>query len=223
MTSPIGVDQWKEYFQSHFSSKSPPPPCRMETIWEQHQRRPQEDPIPLGSHNRRLTKPTPPTSPSIPDISSTFQFLSEESFNNVVSKLLCSLSNGTSSGFDFISAEFLKYARVRVQQEGRQQQKQFRHILLPVLCKFFFRMFQYGSINDSWKVAKISPLFKKGQTSQPIPYRMLAVNSILYRLYSNTLRVFTAKGLAISTRYRLLSLVSIQAEMPCNRCSSSGI
>eukprot|EP00983_Pelagomonas_calceolata_P046483 1140199-Pelagomonas_calceolata.AAC.2 len=39
-----------------------------------------------------------------------------------------------------------------------------------------------------WKVAKITPLYKKGSVLDPGDYRMLAVSGTLYRLYANVLR-----------------------------------
>ncbi|KAJ9530368.1 hypothetical protein QJQ45_000738 [Haematococcus lacustris] len=45
----------------------------------------------------------------------------------------------------------------------------------------------------AWKVARISPLFKDTDPTDPNKYRMLAVSSVLYRLYANVLRhVLTA-------------------------------
>ncbi|KAJ9522047.1 hypothetical protein QJQ45_005104 [Haematococcus lacustris] len=50
-----------------------------------------------------------------------------------------------------------------------------------------------GIIPAAWKVARISPLFKNTDPTDPNKYRMLAVSSVLYHLYANVLRhVLTA-------------------------------
>ncbi|KAJ9522533.1 hypothetical protein QJQ45_008387 [Haematococcus lacustris] len=50
-----------------------------------------------------------------------------------------------------------------------------------------------GIIPAAWKVARISPLFKDTDPTDPNKYGMLAVSSVLYRLYANVLRhVLTA-------------------------------
>ncbi|KAJ9511081.1 hypothetical protein QJQ45_002827 [Haematococcus lacustris] len=54
-------------------------------------------------------------------------------------------------------------------------------------------MMRTGIIPAAWKVARISPLFKDTDPTDPNKYRMLAVSSVLYRLYANVLRhVLTA-------------------------------
>jgi hypothetical protein len=46
-----------------------------------------------------------------------------------------------------------------------------------------------GIVPGSWKVARLSPLFKnKGPLLAPDSYRMLAVSSVFYRLYANVVR-----------------------------------
>jgi len=45
-----------------------------------------------------------------------------------------------------------------------------------------------GVLPGAWKVARISPLYKKGPLREAASYRMLAVSSVLYRLYANALR-----------------------------------
>ncbi|KAJ9531186.1 hypothetical protein QJQ45_001015 [Haematococcus lacustris] len=54
-------------------------------------------------------------------------------------------------------------------------------------------MMRTGIVPAAWKVARISPLFKDTDPTDPNKYRMLAVSSVLYRLYANVLRhVLTA-------------------------------
>lgn len=97
-------------------------------------------------------------------------------------KALGALRIGTATGFDILPAEFLKYATC-TDPDGSS-----RNLLLPPLCKLFHHLLTQGPLPNLWKQAKISPLYKKGEVGQPGSYRMLAVNSILYRLYANVLR-----------------------------------
>jgi hypothetical protein len=45
-----------------------------------------------------------------------------------------------------------------------------------------------GTLPSAWKVARITPLYKKGPVLEPKSYRMLAVSSVLYRVYANVVR-----------------------------------
>ncbi|KAJ9516284.1 hypothetical protein QJQ45_001098 [Haematococcus lacustris] len=77
---------------------------------------------------------------------------------------------------------FIKHARTV--EEGVTT-----YLLLPLLATWFHSMMRTGA----WKVARISPLFKDTDPTDPNKYRMLAVSSVLYRLYANVLRhVLTA-------------------------------
>ena len=51
-----------------------------------------------------------------------------------------------------------------------------------------------GVLPAAWKVARISPLYKKGPLLQPASYRMLAVSSVLSRVYANALRTPVTEG-----------------------------
>ena len=106
-------------------------------------------------------------------------------FNAIILRCITNLKNGTSTGFDYLPAEFLKFARIEMDSPNFQS---FRHLLAPTISSLFFRMMNDHTMNDSWKCAKLCPLFKKGPSNLPQSYRMLAINSVLYRLYSNVLR-----------------------------------
>jgi len=49
-------------------------------------------------------------------------------------------------------------------------------------------MLEKAEIPACWKIARITPLYKKGSVVDPGNYRMLAVSGTLYRLYANVLR-----------------------------------
>ena len=98
-----------------------------------------------------------------------------------VGRALSRLKSGTASGLDDLPASFLKGARVR--QDG-----EWRHVLCPLLSELFLVCMKEGVLPGAWKIARITPLYKKGPLLQPVSYRMLAVSSVLYRLYANALR-----------------------------------
>ena len=73
-------------------------------------------------------------------------------------------------------------------------------------------------IRDRWKVAKIIPLYKKGQLLDPGNYRMLAVSGTLYLLYANNvLRVrLSQTGVKLGIRFLMHSLVVILVGTHCS-------
>jgi hypothetical protein len=84
---------------------------------------------------------------------------------------------------DGINAAFVKLAVVVDETHST-------HLLVPVLAKMFFRFFSCSVIPSSWKVARLTPVYKKGDTLLPDNYRLLAVSPVLYRLYSNCISQF---------------------------------
>ena len=103
-------------------------------------------------------------------------------FTGIVQKQLAAMPVETAPGFDGLCAPFLKYAVVK---DGEV------NVLLGVLSQLMHKMMSIGKIPDSWKQARISPLWKgEGDVSDPGKYRMLAVSSVLYRLYANVLRAY---------------------------------
>ena len=98
-----------------------------------------------------------------------------------VGQALARMKADTAAGLDDVPAAFIKHARVR---DGRE----WRHVLAPLLSELFVVCMRDGVLPAAWKVARISPLYKKGPLLQPTSYRMLAVSSVLYRIYANALR-----------------------------------
>jgi hypothetical protein len=88
------------------------------------------------------------------------------------------MSADTAAGFDGLPASFLKFASTADDS----------HVLLPLLSLWFARLLDLGQVPTDWKCARISPLFKEGDPADPSKYRMLAVSSVLYRLFANVLR-----------------------------------
>eukprot|EP00983_Pelagomonas_calceolata_P045374 1139705-Pelagomonas_calceolata.AAC.2 len=93
----------------------------------------------------------------------------------------------TSPGFYAVAAPFIKYAEKRVPAvNGRGTDRM--NVLAPYIARLFAVMMEKAEIPACWKVAKITPLYKKGSMLDPGNYRMFAVSGTLYRLYANVLR-----------------------------------
>jgi hypothetical protein len=95
------------------------------------------------------------------------------------------MTASSSPGFEEFSAPFLKYA-----YPGNEKEK---NVIVPYLANLFHVALSEKHISACWKIAKISPLYKKGSKLDPNNYRMLAVSGTLYRLYANILRELVTK------------------------------
>eukprot|EP00983_Pelagomonas_calceolata_P045339 1139688-Pelagomonas_calceolata.AAC.8 len=62
------------------------------------------------------------------------------------------------------------------------------NVLAPYFACLFAAMMEKSETLACLKVAKITPLYKKGSVLNPGNYRVLAVSGTLYRLYANVLR-----------------------------------
>ncbi len=97
------------------------------------------------------------------------------------------LKGSSSSGLDMVATPFLKYAVHYVPRaEGRGFHAE--HVLLPLLAQLSLLSFESARAPADWKVAKITPLYKKGPMLDPNSYRMLADSGTMYRLYANVIR-----------------------------------
>eukprot|EP00983_Pelagomonas_calceolata_P054818 1143868-Pelagomonas_calceolata.AAC.3 len=64
-----------------------------------------------------------------------------------------------------------------------------------------------AEISACWKVAEITPLYKKGSVLEPGNHCMLAVSGTLYRLYANVTKAFALPAsmyACISTLWHLV-------------------
>ncbi|KAJ9529264.1 hypothetical protein QJQ45_007943 [Haematococcus lacustris] len=136
--------------------------------------------VPLG-RGRPHSVPAPVTTHA-----PTYELPHLDNITSIVQAQLRELNNDTAPGLDGVPAPFIKHARTV--EEGVTT-----YLLLPLLATWFHSMMRTGCIPAAWKVARISPLFKDTDPTDPNKYRMLAVSSVLYRLYANVLRhVLTA-------------------------------
>jgi Reverse transcriptase (RNA-dependent DNA polymerase) len=97
------------------------------------------------------------------------------------------IHKGTATGFDGLPIEFIKFADCPNKDAAHTQ----NNIFLPLFAELFHTAILTGSIPQAWKAARLSPIYKKGPSLQPKSYRMLAINSIVYRLFANVVKDFT--------------------------------
>jgi len=62
------------------------------------------------------------------------------------------------------------------------------NVLLPLLTDLFHLFLSDGITPHLWNKVKITPLHKKGPTTSPKNYRLLAINGCIYRLFANVVR-----------------------------------
>ena len=96
------------------------------------------------------------------------------------------MNKDSAAGFDEIPPQFIKNAILQTEDENGKQIK--TNVIAPALAQLFYKAITTNTIPASWKAARVTPIYKKGKISSPDSYRMLAVNSTLYRLFSNVLR-----------------------------------
>ena len=65
--------------------------------------------------------------------------------------------------------------------------KQYIHLLVPSLCKLINLSFKTGIFPDALKVAKIIPIYKKGDKSNPNNYRPIALLPFISKLFEKCL------------------------------------
>ena len=189
VTTPIPIEDvgevmgWHSYVKNKFDPQfRPQPPAPV----IQHRHQQQEIGLVALGRRQQQAATSGGARPFNPEDPSSHPKPSDGDLFQLVLKALGSLKSGTATGFDNIPAEFLKYAQVKHGETTL-------HVLAPLFRDLFKLLMDDGVVVKEWKKAKICPLYKKGEVSNCNSYRMLAISSVLYRLYSNTLREMTTK------------------------------
>ena len=176
-TTPVPAPAWHDHLHRHF---------RAERTFEESRPSARDMAVPLGRRNlppevllRRGVQSgwaPEPDEFEIPDVSVLEGMLGSE---------FQKLSAGASSGFDAIPIPFLKHACLPVQCGNKTKQV---NVLVPLMARLFKVLLTESKVPACWKVAKLSPIHKKGEVLKPGNYRMIAVSGVMYRIYANVLK-----------------------------------
>ena len=168
-TTPISDDAWTCYLRNHFHSQNYDE-CAENTRTRGLGR---EGAVPLGRGRMAQSRGMRDSNASgMPDF---------EQYYPIVLKYINKMNGSSSPGFQKFSAVFLK--RAVLELEGDRV-----NILAPLLAKLMYLILETKQIPPDWKVAKMTPIYKKGPKVDPGNYRMIAVSGTLYRLFANTLK-----------------------------------
>eukprot|EP00983_Pelagomonas_calceolata_P016798 528913-Pelagomonas_calceolata.AAC.1 len=84
---------------------------------------------------------------------------------------------------------FQVFLHIRSGNTGISLYKYFKLVKPAIFQQIARRVFlSKARIPACWRVAKLSPLHKKGAMSNPGNYRMIAVSGVMYRIYANLLK-----------------------------------
>lgn len=83
------------------------------------------------------------------------------------------LKNSKSAGTDYILNEMIKASEQSI---------------IPILTKLFNKIFSTQHFPTAWQNNTLTPIFKKGDTSNPSNYRGIAVSSSICKLYCSVLK-----------------------------------
>jgi hypothetical protein len=103
-----------------------------------------------------------------------------------VQKNIPNMNVQSSPGFDPFSTSFIKHAEKTVQDDRGKRHTE--NVLLPLLTDLFHLFLSDSITPHLWNKVKITPLHKKGPTTSPKIYRLLAINGCIYRLFANVVR-----------------------------------
>ena len=62
------------------------------------------------------------------------------------------------------------------------------NVLVPLMARLIRVLLSESKVPACWKVAKLSPIHKKGGVLNPGNYRMIAVGGVIYRILANVLK-----------------------------------
>jgi hypothetical protein len=91
-------------------------------------------------------------------------------------------------------------------------------VLVPLMARLFRVLLSESKVPACWKVAKLSPIHKKGEVLNPGNHRMIAVSGVIYRIFANVLKDLVTNWCVKRARIQTRSLASFQAEALCTLC-----
>jgi len=212
--SPISAQSWTEHLQSHFVQPqvSVPdvlpgrsnPPTRHQLLCDQLQTGqvfPSDIAVPPGPSGRYRS------------MNITFQRSNEQApvyklppihtlAITTVQKNISNMNVQSGPGFDPLSTSFIKHAEKTIQDDRGKRHTE--NVLFPLLTDLFHLFLSDGVTPHLWNKVKITPLHKKGPTTSPKKYRLLAINGCIYRLFANVVRdLLTDWALGFSAEHQI--------------------
>ena len=104
-------------------------------------------------------------------------------------KLIDNLDSNCSTGIDGVNTKCLKCIK---------------HIIAPTLTKCFNKLLSQDKFPDTLKVAKVTPIYKSGSTTDPGNYRPISVlpvlSTLLEKIIYNRLETYLNSTKLISER-----------------------
>ena len=92
-------------------------------------------------------------------------------------------------------------------------------VLVPLMAHLFRVLLSEIKVLACWKVAKLSPIHKKGEVLNLGNYRMIAVISgVIYRIFANVLKDLVTDWCVKRVRFQTRSLAFFRAEALCTLC-----
>lgn len=77
------------------------------------------------------------------------------------------------------------------------------HIFVPILCKVINSSFSSGIFPESLKLARVTPIFKKGDASDPNNYRPISSLPFLSKVYE---RLMANRIISFNNKFRIINL-----------------
>ena len=66
--------------------------------------------------------------------------------------------------------------------------KQLKCVLVHPMCMLFNLIIQFGTIPCDWKLANVTPIFKKGSSSDPSNYRPISLTAVCCKLFESVIK-----------------------------------
>ena len=101
-----------------------------------------------------------------------FDCLDQPISETEVAESIKHLKNNKSPGIDGMPTEFFKKCS---------------HLLIPLLCKLFNKIFNTGQFPPTWGEGIIFPIFKKGDRKKASNYRGITLLPIISKIYTRIL------------------------------------
>jgi hypothetical protein len=96
-------------------------------------------------------------------------------------------SDTSATGDDGIGPAFLKHAVLSDTAHTPD------HVLAPLLGRLFRAILCSSHAPAAWKAARLTPIFKKGDRSDPSNYRLIAVSPVVYWLFAGVVNTLLTR------------------------------